>query len=168
MNNPLPLLQLGPPPFEQWNDPHGNKLIALNHDGTIFCQGVGFVAGGALLVGPVPIVQSSYNEQASTAVVALTFTLPTTTMYMVTLYYGPSDSTGSGNWSPTVSWTDPTGNDLQLAYPFLGQAVAGDPNNLQSYALPFLCKAGTPITIDGAYSGTPFPLNIGIRIVAMP
>ena len=26
--------------FQQWNDPQGNKLIALNRDGTISCQGI--------------------------------------------------------------------------------------------------------------------------------
>ena len=39
---PLPLTQGGPPPFEQFNDSYGNKLIALNRDGTVFAQGFRF------------------------------------------------------------------------------------------------------------------------------
>ena len=36
--------------FVQWNDPQGNKLIAINRDGTIF-------ANGGLLVNGVPDVE---------------------------------------------------------------------------------------------------------------
>ena len=44
--------------FVQWNDPHGNKLIALNRDGTIDCLGVNTGGEGA----PIPV----NNEYAVT------------------------------------------------------------------------------------------------------
>ena len=44
--------------FQQWNDPQGNKLIALNRDGTIDCAGVN--TGG--LGDPIPV----NNEYAVT------------------------------------------------------------------------------------------------------
>jgi len=154
--------------FVQWNDPQGNRLISLNRDGSIFCQGVGFVSGGALLVGPIPIVQQSEDIVAGTAFTTLSFTLPLTTLYQITLYYGPSGSSGSGSWSPTVDWTDPSGNNLTLGSPYLGAAAAGDPNNLQSYSIPFFVKGGTALVLSGAYTGAVFPMNISVRVVAMP
>jgi hypothetical protein len=45
-----------PPPqqqaFTQWNDPQGTKLIALNRDGTIFCEGVTLDSGATLTFFP--------------------------------------------------------------------------------------------------------------------
>ena len=154
--------------FEAYKDQDGNLLISLNKDGSIFCQGVGFAAGGGLLVGPIPVIQTSEDLIATLTTGTITATQALTTLYQVTFYYGPSGVTGSGYWEPTISWTDPSGNSLQLAYPYLGQSDAGDPNNLQSYSIPFFCKGGTTLTVSGSYSAAPFPMNISIRIVAMP
>jgi hypothetical protein len=154
--------------FERWLDPKGTPLVSINRDGTIFCQGVGFVQGGALIVGPVPVIQASYDEFNSTAQVSLTETQALATMYQITFYYGPAGVTGSGSWSPVVAWTDPNGNAQTLEYPFLGYATAGDVPNIQSYSIPFACKANTSITVTGVYTGTAFPMNVSLRIVAMP
>jgi len=125
---------------------------------------VGYLPGSV-----IPVVENSQDLVSSIApTTLLVFTLPKTTLYQVTFYYGPADHTGAGTWSPTASWTDPSGNNLSLASPYLGPATAGDPNNLQSYSIPFFCKGGTQISVSGAYSGTPFPMNISIRTVAMP
>jgi hypothetical protein len=153
--------------FVQWKDPQGNLLAAINRDGSIFCQGVGFSQGGALLVGPIPIVQVSDTQINSIAPTIITDNLPATTLYQVTFYYGPSDISGSGTWTPTLEWTDPTGNLLNLNS-ILGPATAGDPNNNQSFSIPVLVKGGTNVTVTGVYSGTPFPMNIALRLVAMP
>ena len=157
-----------PQPFVQWNDPKGSKLVAINRDGTIFCQGVGFQAGGGLLAGPVPIIQTGEDLVNSLAPTSLSFELPLTTLYQVTFYYGPSSAAGSGTWTPTVSWTDPSLNALSITAPYLGVATAGNVNNYQSYSIPFFCDGGTAIVVAGAYSGAPFDMNISIRVVAMP
>jgi hypothetical protein len=153
--------------FVSWKDPQGNPLVSINRDGTIFCQGVGFAQGGALLVGPIPIIQVSDDQVNSILPTMITETLALQTLYQVTFYYGPSGTTGSGTWTPVLTWTDPPGNSLNLNG-YLGAATAGSVDNFQSYSLPCFCKAGTPISIVGNYSGTPFPMNISLRIVAMP
>ena len=134
------------------------------------------LGGGA---GGGPIIQASDTQLNSIAPTTVSFELPITTMYQATLYYGPSGTSGTNEetWVPTITWTDPTGNQL-VAGPngptiVLGDAVAGSPpdggpNFMQSYSIPFLCLGGTPIVITGEYTGTPFPMNIAIRIVAMP
>jgi hypothetical protein len=154
--------------FITWNDPLGNRLVSINRDGSIFCQGVGFNKNGSLLTGPTPVVQDSEDLVASIAPTELSFTLPTTTLYAVTFYYGPSGVTGSGSWTPTITWTDPTGNNLSITSPLIGPSDAGDPNNFQSFVIPILVKGGTAIVVSGAYTGASFPMNISIRIVAMP
>lgn len=156
--------------FQRWNDPQGNRLISMNRDGSIFCQGVGFVVGGALLVGPIPIIQGSDTQIDSIAPTVLVENLPLTTLYQVTFYYYPSDNTGSGTWQPTLTWYNPKGALLTLGSPYLGVAEAGHnpPDYGQSYSIPVLAKGGTNVTVSGSYSGTPFPMDIALRIVAMP
>ena len=145
--------------FEAYKDQDGNLLISLNKDGSIFCQGVGFAAGGGLLVGPIPVIQTSEDLIATLTTGTITATQALTTLYQVTFYYGPSDATGAGTWSPSVSWQDPAGNNLILAYPYLGPATAGNVENYQSYSIPFFVKGGTPITVTGTYSGGGIPVE---------
>lgn len=159
--------------FVSYRDANGNIVISLNKDGTIALTGVTFLNNLAgtptpQISGAIPIVSASDSQIVSTAPTVLSSMLPATTLYQLTFYYGPSDTTGSGSWSPTVDYTDPAGNTLNLAPPYLGPATAGDVTNFQSYSIPFFCKGGTAITITGAYTGTPFPMNIALRIVAMP
>jgi len=123
----------------------------------------------ALLAAAYPLVQAHVDKVATTDdLTPLTLTAPITTLYQITFYYGPSDTTGSGTWVPTVAWEDPANNMQTLTYPYLGQATAGDVGNYQSYSIPFFVKANTPITVTGHYSGTAFPMNISIRVVQMP
>ena len=120
------------------------------------------------LTAAIPLVQGQESVVAGTVTSPVVLQTVETTLYQVTFYYGPSGATGSGTWTPTATWEDPSGNNLSLGSPFLGPATAGDPNNLQSYSIPFFVLGGTPITISGAYSGAPFPLNLAIRVVQMP
>ena len=121
------------------------------------------------LTAALPLVQGQADLIASTNnLTPITLTVPLTTLYQVTFYYGPSGSTGSGTWTPTVTWIDPSNNNLTLTGPYLGPATAGSPENYQSYSIPFFVKGGTPISVTGAYSGTAFPMNVSIRVVQMP
>ncbi len=127
------------------------------------CTPVVFVAAAT------PLVQAQVDLVASTATLTpLTLTAPITTLYQVTFYYGPADTTGSGTWTPTVAWEDPAGNMLTMTYPYLGPATAGDVNNYQSYSVPYFVMAGETIAVTGAYSDAAFPMNISIRVVQMP
>lgn len=117
----------------------------------------------------VPLIEAVADLVNSTSTLTpLSLTSPETTLYQVTFYYGPADASGSGTWIPTVTWQDPSGNNLTMTYPYLGPATAGDVENYQSYSIPYFVKLGTPIAVTGAYSGAAFPMNIAIRVVRMP
>ena len=120
------------------------------------------------IAAATPLIQGQEDVIAGEVVSPIVLQAPVTTLYQVTFYYGPSDATGAGTWSPSVSWQDPAGNNLILAYPYLGPATAGNVENYQSYSIPFFVKGGTPITVTGTYSGAAFPLNLSIRVVQMP
>ena len=119
--------------------------------------------------GAIPLIQGQVDLVDSIVpFVPLSLTAPITSLYQLTFYYGPANDTGSGDWIPTVTWTDPNNNNLTMTYPYLGGAVAGDINNYQSYSVPFFVKANTPIVVTGAYSGAAFPMNVSVRVVQMP
>jgi hypothetical protein len=121
------------------------------------------------LTAAIPILQGQIDEVNTTSPTSpIILSAPITTLYQVTFYYGPADDTGTGTWTPTVTWQDPAGNHLTMTGPYLGPATAGDVNNYQSYSIPYFVKGGTPITVTGAYSGAPFPMNVSIRVVQMP
>ena len=129
----------------------------------------GFDAIVYMTAAAIPILQGQVDLVDSTSTLApITLTAPITTLYQVTFYYGPADNSGSGTWTPTVTWEDPNGNMLTMTGPYLGPATAGDVNNYQSYSIPYFVEANTPITVTGAYSGVAFPMNISIRVVQMP
>lgn len=44
--------------FVQWNDPQGTKLVSLNRDGTVSCQGINFPDGTSQITNPVANVLS--------------------------------------------------------------------------------------------------------------
>jgi hypothetical protein len=48
--------------FSQWNDPHGNKLIAQQRDGSLYCQAVQF-ANGSLLNASTSISPLNYGAK---------------------------------------------------------------------------------------------------------
>ncbi len=137
----------------------------------------------AYISAAVPLIQGQADLVASTATTSpLSLSAVATSLYQITLYYGPSGSSGanSDSWAPTISWTDPSGNALQFT-PFGGGGPAaflgviyggaepvGGPSDIQSYSIPFFAKAGTPITVTGAYTNNPFPINFSARIVRMP
>ena len=100
----------------------------------------------------------------------------------MTLFYFPSDDSGSASqwWHPVITWTSPSGlamtSDTALG---LGPCGNGDHTYGQAYSVPIIAKGGTPITVTGyytvggwpSYGGgacAPFPIDISIRIVAMP
>jgi len=59
--------------FQQWNDPHGNKLIALNRDGTIDC--LGLQGGAAVSVNDPVAVAAGKSGAIQTVRVACTLTV---------------------------------------------------------------------------------------------
>lgn len=129
---------------------------------------LGFQDGSSQTSAAAPVVQTQVNEVASVVPINLSYTVPQTATYQVTFYYGASGLTGTGYWSPVVNWTDPSGNSQNLAYPYMGNSNAGDPTDFQSFSIPCFCLGGTPIAVTGAYSDTPFPMNISIKVVVMP
>ena len=134
-----------------------------------YTKGVSFQDGTLQSTAALPLIQGKVDSVNSTNDLApITLTAPLTTLYQVTFYYGPADNSGSGTWTPTVTWEDPNGNMLTMTGPYLGPATAGDVNNYQSYSIPFFVNGGTPITVTGAYSGVAFPMNVSIRVVQMP
>jgi len=133
------------------------------------------------LAAATPYIQGQADIVDSTApTTPIAITAPRTSMYQVTLYYGParSDAADAGkSWSPTITWEDPAGNMLQASSSgptiVLGDAEGGlapsfGVDYMQSYSLPFFVMAGTPLTVTGAYTGGSFPMNISIRVVEMP
>jgi hypothetical protein len=130
------------------------------------------------LSAAIPLIQGQADYFDSTSTTPpISILAPITTLYNVTLYYGPASNAGTGTWAPTLTWTDPSGNDL-VAGPSssdaidLGPAEAGGSGGgtyfLQSYSIALAVKGGTYLNFTGAYSGTPFPINVSIRIVQMP
>jgi hypothetical protein len=120
------------------------------------------------MTAAIPLVQGQVDLVNSTATLnPISLTVPLTTMYQVTFYYGPADNTGAGTWTPLVSWQDPTGNNLNSST-YFGAATAGSTGNFQSFSTPFYVKAGTPLVVTGSYSGAAFPMNVSIRVVQMP
>ena len=48
--------------FEQWNDPYGTKLIAINRDGSILCQGITFADGTSMETAAIVGLTSAVDE----------------------------------------------------------------------------------------------------------
>jgi hypothetical protein len=145
--------------------------------------GVRFGDGTYQTTGAVPILQVSETRTNSTDVVGpLFFQVPGTATYQVTMFYFPSDSSGSANqwWHPVFTWTSPLGVAMtSLTSMGLGPCGNGDPTYGQAYSIPLLCKGGTTITVSGYYTVggypdytggacTPFPIDLSIHIVVMP
>jgi hypothetical protein len=133
------------------------------------------------LTAAIPLVQGQEDLVASlTATNVIALVAPITTMYQVTMYYGPSRTSAldaGKTWTPTVSWTDPSGNALQASSTsptiVLGPASGGNTgsygvNYLQDFNIPFYVLAGSTISVTGAYVGGTFPVNVSVRIVQMP
>lgn len=145
-----------------------NPSLDFAHGDSHSLTGAGFTAVVDISAS-VPLVESYVDLVNSTSTLTpLTQTANETSLYQVTFYYGPATASGSGTWTPTVTWTDPNGNNLTMTYPYLGQATAGDVENYQSYSIPYFVKANTAIAVTGMYSGAAFPMNISIRVVKMP
>ena len=156
--------------FQQWNDPQGNKLIALNRDGTINAVGVTFpgpVAGTQVtLTGTaVPAIQASMQFVNTNVGHAITSTAVLTTLYAVSLYLdalgdgGPSDKL-----SVSLTWTQPSTSVVHTITILLD----GNTDNVQMETYPILAKAGTPITLTATFTANPFHYDISARLVEMP
>ena len=129
------------------------------------------------------VIQATESKKGSIDVVTpLSSVVLVSGLYNVTLYYFPSDTSGSALqwWHPVITWTSPSGLSLTSVTALgLGPCGNGDPNYGQAYAIPLLCKGGTPIVITGFYTVngypnydggpcTPFPIDLSISVVAMP
>jgi len=142
----------------------------------------GFTAVVAILAA-IPLVQAQEDLIASTTatnIISLVAPALGTSLYQVTLYYGPSRTSAADagdTWTPTITWTDPSSNVLTASGTSptitLGPAAGGNTgsygvNYMQSYNIPFFVKGGTTISVTGTYGGGTFPVNVSARIVQMP
>lgn len=129
----------------------------------------------------IPLIQGQEDLVASTtATNVISLTAPFTTLYQVTLYYGPSRTSAldaGKTWTPTITWTDPSGNVLTASGSsptiVLGPAAGGNTasygvNYLQAYSIPIFVLGGATISVTGTYSGGSFPVNVSVRVVQMP
>jgi len=146
--------------------------LNLSQGDTYNISPTGFEA--LIVLTNIPIVLATQVEINTSSPQSLSFSVPYTTTYQITLYY-QSLATGNGSesLSPTITWVDPQGNIQSLAYPYIGPIVndISDPNaaTLQSYSIPFLAKANSTISVSFAFGGSyAFAYNQSISIVAMP
>jgi hypothetical protein len=149
--------------FEQWNDPQGNKLIAINRDGTIFCQGAGFTIGGQTIAGGIPIVQASQQDLNVNIEQTLSFTLPVTTLYQISIYADARADIGSNTLDVSVAWTDPPNTTRNSTVVTLASNQLAD-----NYADVILVVGGTAVTITSTFGVDPFHYDLSLRIVALP
>jgi hypothetical protein len=167
-----------PPPqqqaFTQWNDPQGTKLIALNRDGTIFCEGVTLDSGATLTFFPngpvigatnIPVISQRLQVLNATSPESVSLTVSSTQMVAVSLYLSSSGLSGAGHEVVvTVSYTCELGPEtITLTLPL-------DSRTIMMETYPLLCLAGTTITLSTVYAGgaTNDPYNIDARLVQMP
>lgn len=153
--------------FVQWNDPQGNKLIAINRDGTIF-------ANGGLLVPPitmpppsgtplevisantVPIVHGAVSLMSQTSTLKLEGEAEDESVLHLMSFYVDSHLDGGGNpgdntLSVYLTWTDPSGGPINT---IVGVVDGVDPNHRFLYlTLPILPFAGSSIDINTVYAG---------------
>ena len=133
------------------------------------------------LPAPIPFIQGQADLAAGNVntITPVILDAPITTLYMVTLYYAPSRSSAldaGKSWAPSITYTDPAGNLIVMSnnppLAYLGSAQGGTAPNgidyMQAFSIPLFVMGGTPITVDGAYTGGVFPMNISIRSVQMP
>ena len=96
-----------PPPqqqaFTQWNDPQGTRLIALNRDGTIFCEGITFDNGATLTFLPngptigatnIPVISQRLQVLSATTSESVSLTVAATQMVAVSLYLSSAGQIG--------------------------------------------------------------------------
>ena len=151
--------------FVQYNDPQGNKLIALNRDGTIFASGVilGSVAPG--VIPTVPVISSRLQEINVTSPLSFSATATATQMYTVSLYMSAPGGAALGHYVlVTIGYTCELGPEtITIELNLVDQGII-----METY--PLLCMAGTSVTLTTAYEGgaTNDPYNISARIVQMP
>ena len=79
-----------------------------------------------------------------------------------------------------MTWTNPSGLAMTSVTALgLGPCGNGDPTYGQAYSVPIIALGGTSVvitgyyTVDGypSYGGgpcTPFPIDLSVRVVAMP
>jgi hypothetical protein len=149
--------------FVQYNDPHGNKLIALNRDGTIFSTSgmlvpasgnpteVDMISGNtvpivhgavALLNQNQPLIINGESEDESL-------------MHLISIYM---DSHLDGGGAPGdntlrvyLTWTDPSGKKTNV---ILGVLDGVDTNSEYiSTTIAILPKISTPIIVTTVYDG---------------
>ncbi len=161
-----------------------SSLLNVNKD---FVVGVAHSITGSgftlvvRLADAIPLIQGQSDLVASTnATNLISLTTALTALYQVTLYYGPSRTSAldtGKTWTPTIAWTDPSGNVLTASGTsptvMLGPASGGNTgsygvNWLQAYSIPMFVLGGTTIFVTGTYVGGAFPVNVSMRIVEMP
>jgi hypothetical protein len=147
--------------FVQWNDPHGEELVAINRDGTIYCQGIS-IAGQYL----VPIVQGTLTAVDVTTAQSVTTTASTTVMYSVSVYMESKGGGGSGHVvTCSITYTSPDGVHSNVVL----MTLTLDTAEVVIETYPLLAQAGSAITLQTTYGGAyADAYTVSARIVQMP
>ena len=170
-----------PPPqqqaFTQWNDPQGNRLIALNRDGSIFCEGITFDTAATLTFlpnGPVigatniPVISQRLQVIDTTTPQSVSLYVPTTQLIATSLFMQSAAHAGSTGHGVvcTISGFSPLGAETISVVLLLDQSS----NQIVMETYPLLVAGGTTLTLSTDYSGgaTDDPYTISARLVQMP
>jgi len=154
-----------PQAFTQWNDPQGNKLIALNRDGTISCQGIILPSTVAQGSDVVPVISERLQVLNATSAQTVSLTVPSTQMVQLSLYASAAGTGGSGH-SVTIA----INYTCELGAEVITVALPLDSRNIVMETYPLLCLTGTTVTLSTTYTGgaTNDPYNLDVRLVQMP
>jgi hypothetical protein len=151
--------------FQQWNDPQGNKLIALNRDGTISCQGIILPSNISPASDVVPVISERLQLLNTTTEQSVSLTPLTTDMVAISMYLSSAGTGASGHQLiVTINYTCELGPEvITVTLPLDSRTII-----METY--PLLCIGGTTITLSTAYAGgaTDDPYNLDVRLVQMP
>jgi hypothetical protein len=151
--------------FVQYNDPQGNKLIALNRDGTIYSQGNMYPDGTVQKTGSVPIISERLQLLNATTEQSISLTLTDTQMVAVSMYMSSAGTSAAGHEVVvTIDYTCELGPEV------IAVTLPLDHRTIIMETYPLLCLVGTTLTLSVAYAGgaTNDPYNIDVRLVQMP
>ncbi len=109
------------------------------------------------------IVQASQQNINNNVQETLTFTLPATTLYQLSVYADSREDIGDNTLTIAAQWTDPSG--VAANNPLItlqAPTVKGQFSNV------VLVEGGTAVTITATFGASPFHYDLSLKIVAMP